>query len=73
MHIWIIFTVFAAFVQNIRFVLQRNLHHAGMSASSATFARFIFGAPIAFMFLLFLSFNFDYRLPTFQSHFFTFY
>ena len=43
-----------------------------MSAGSATFARFIFGAPIAFMFLLFLIFNFDYRLPTFQSHFFYF-
>ena len=69
MQIWIIFTVFAAFVQNIRFVLQRNLHHAGMSASSATFARFIFGAPIALMFLLFLIFNFDYHLPTFEPNF----
>ena len=72
MQIWIIFTIFAAFVQNIRFVLQRNLHHAGMSASSATFARFIFGAPIALMLLVFLIFNFDYHLPRFQSHFFYF-
>ena len=71
MQIWIIFTVFAAFVQNIRFVLQRNLHHAGMSASSATFARLIFGAPIALMFLIFFFFIFYYNLLIFVHIFFT--
>ncbi len=72
MQIWIIFTVFAAFVQNIRFVLQRNLHHSGMTPSSATFARFIFGAPIAITFLVILLFNFDYNLPQFTPNFFFF-
>ena len=72
MQLWILFTIFAAFVQNFRFMLQRNLHFSGLTPTGATFARFIFGAPIALFFLTFLMINFDYELPKSQPKFFYF-
>lgn len=44
---WIAFTVFAAAMQTLRFVLQKRLKGAGLSATGATFARFLFAAPVA--------------------------
>jgi len=70
MQLWIIFTISAAFVQNLRFMLQRNLNHSGLTPTGATFARFIFGAPIAAILLFILLTNFDYPLPSTQTKFF---
>ena len=70
MQLWIIFTISAAFVQNLRFMLQRNLNHSGLTPTGATFARFIFGAPIAAILLFILLTNFDYPLPNTQAKFF---
>ena len=72
MQLWILLTIFAAFIQNFRFMLQRNLHFSGLTPTSATFARFIFGAPIALCFLIFLLLNLDYQLPKSQPKFFYF-
>jgi len=72
MQLWILLTIFAAFIQNFRFMLQRNLHFSGLTPTSATFARFIFGAPIALCFLTFLLLNLDYQLPKSQPKFFYF-
>jgi drug/metabolite transporter (DMT)-like permease len=72
MQLWKLFTIFSAFVQNFRFMLQRNMHLSGLTPTSATFARFIFGAPIAFLFLTFLLINLDYQLPRSQPKFFYF-
>jgi drug/metabolite transporter (DMT)-like permease len=45
--LWIAFTVVAAFLQTLRFVLQKRLAATGLSPAGATFARFLFAAPIA--------------------------
>ncbi|PHP69119.1 hypothetical protein CSC94_03880 [Zhengella mangrovi] len=50
MEAWIVITVAAAFVQNIRSSLQKHLKGA-MGTTGATFVRFGFGAPFALLFL----------------------
>lgn len=47
MSLWIAFTLFAAAVQTVRFMLQKQLKGVGLSTGGATFARFLFAAPIA--------------------------
>ncbi len=50
MPVWVIITFSAAFLQNIRSVLQKHLKGA-MGTTGATFVRFAFGVPFAFFFL----------------------
>lgn len=45
--LWILATLAAALVQTGRFALQKRLKQAGLSAAGATFARFVFAAPLA--------------------------
>lgn len=47
MSLWVLFTLFAAATQTLRFMLQKQLKGAGLSTGGATFSRFLFGAPIA--------------------------
>ena len=47
MPIWIPVTIAAAFVQNVRFMLQKHLRGSGLSTGGATFSRFLFAAPLA--------------------------
>ncbi len=47
MQAWIYITLAAAFVQTLRFSLQKSLKTAGLSSGGATFARFIFAVPLA--------------------------
>jgi len=47
MELWILITILAAAVQTVRFVLQKRLKGLGLSTAGATFARFLFAAPIA--------------------------
>ncbi|ARE39626.1 putative transmembrane protein [Rhodovulum sp. P5] len=49
MAAWIPITLFAAFVQNLRFMLQKHLKATRLSTGGATFARFVFSAPLAFV------------------------
>ncbi len=49
MSLWVVATVLAALAQTTRFVLQKRLGQAGLSATGATFARFLYAAPLAFM------------------------
>ncbi|MFP1630097.1 EamA family transporter [Zhengella sp. ZM62] len=51
MEAWIVITIAAAFIQNIRSSLQKHLKGA-MGTTGATFVRFGFGAPFALVFLL---------------------
>jgi drug/metabolite transporter (DMT)-like permease len=44
--IWIPITVFAAFAQNLRFMLQKYLKATRLSTAGASFARFLYSAPI---------------------------
>ncbi|MEX5727161.1 drug/metabolite transporter (DMT)-like permease [Rhodovulum iodosum] len=46
MAAWIPITLFAAFVQNLRFMLQKHLKATRLSTGGATFARFIYSAPL---------------------------
>ncbi len=47
MDIWIPVTLLAALAQTARFGLQRQLKTTGLSTAGATFARFIYSAPLA--------------------------
>ncbi|MEM9394251.1 MAG: EamA family transporter [Pseudomonadota bacterium] len=46
MSLWIPVTIFAAFAQNLRFMLQRHLKVTTLSTGGATFARFLYSAPL---------------------------
>lgn len=46
MDLWIPVTLAAAFFQTLRFMLQKHLSAAALSASGATFARFVYSAPL---------------------------
>ena len=46
MSLWIWITIFAAFMQNIRFMLQKYLRGASLSTGGATFSRFLFSSPL---------------------------
>lgn len=46
MDLWIIATLAAAFFQTLRFMLQKQLAGAALSATGATFARFVYSAPV---------------------------
>ncbi|MEL6913461.1 MAG: EamA family transporter [Pseudomonadota bacterium] len=43
---WIPVTLFAAFIQSLRFVLQKQLRTRALSTAGATFARFLFAWPL---------------------------
>ncbi len=46
MEAWIAFSVAAALAQTARFMLQKQLTLAGLSTGGATFARFVYSAPL---------------------------
>ncbi|MDA7427973.1 DMT family transporter [Primorskyibacter aestuariivivens] len=46
MELWIIVTLAAAFFQTLRFMLQKHLSGVSLSAAGATFARFLYSAPL---------------------------
>lgn len=43
---WALVAALAALAQTVRFILQKRLTQTGLSASAATFARFVFAAPV---------------------------
>ena len=49
MSLWVFVTLLAAAAQTTRFVLQKRLGQGGLSATGATFARFLYAAPLAFL------------------------
>ncbi len=51
MSLWIPITLFAAFMQNLRFMLQKHLKDTRLSTGGATFSRFVFAAPLAVLFV----------------------
>lgn len=50
MPLWIPITIAAAFLQNLRSALQRQLAQ-DLTATSATYVRFLFGLPVAILYL----------------------
>ncbi len=63
METWVVITIAAAFFQNVRSTLQKYLKgHIG--TTGATFVRFGFGLPFAFLFLAILHYGVGFSLPT---------
>ena len=46
MALWIFVSVFSAFMQNLRFMLQKHLKATKLSTGGATFSRFLFSSPL---------------------------
>lgn len=46
MEAWVLITIAAALAQTFRFMLQKQLKLTGLSTGGATFARFVFSAPL---------------------------
>ena len=68
METWVLITVAAAFFQNVRSTLQKYLKgHIG--TTGATFVRFGYGLPFAFLFLAILYYGGGYPLPTLHFEF----
>jgi len=55
MSLWIPITLFAAFMQNLRFMLQKHLKDTRLSTGGATFSRFVFAVPFALALVLILT------------------
>ena len=69
MSAWIVITIAAAFLQNIRSVLQKHLKGA-LSTTGATFVRFGFGLPFAYAYLAALAWIAGYPVPVPHTTFF---
>lgn len=69
MQTWIVITVAAAFLQNIRSAMQKHLKGV-MGTTGATFVRFGYGVPFALLYLAILWRGFDRPLPVPDAHFF---
>ena len=52
MPLWIPVTIFAAFAQNLRFMLQRHLKATELSTGGATLSRFLFSFPLVALIVL---------------------
>ena len=72
MEAWIPITFAAAFFQNLRFMLQKVLKDSTLSAGGATFARFLYGAPLAAMLLVVLLWSKGHHIPAISLEFLAF-
>jgi len=72
MEPWVFFTVVAALAQTFRFMLQKWLTLAGLSAGGATFARFVFSAPIVILMVFLYSQVSDQSIPSMPDRFWKF-
>jgi drug/metabolite transporter (DMT)-like permease len=71
MELWIPITIFAAFMQNLRAALQKHLKDK-LSTAGATFTRFLYGAPIALLYLFGLLVFGNYSVPSMTPGFVNF-
>lgn len=63
MELWVPITIAAAFLQNVRSMLQKHLK-GRLSTAGATYVRFVFAAPLAALYVAVLHFAFGLPLPT---------
>lgn len=69
---WILFTLAAATLQTGRFMVQKHLSDTGLSGAGATFARFVFAAPVAAAFLVGLLWRSGQPMPDLPPVFWVF-
>ncbi|NKB26614.1 MAG: EamA family transporter [Rhodobacteraceae bacterium] len=72
MDAWIPITLTAAAAQTVRYMLQKHLSVTGLSAGGATFARFVFSAPLVALFLLAYVTLRQVEVPAFSTRFWAF-
>lgn len=72
MELWVILSVSAAFFQAVRFMLQKHLSQIKLSASGATFARFVYSAPLALLAGFLYLRSSGHELPSLQQSFWLF-
>ena len=72
MSLWVFVTLLAAAAQTTRFVLQKRLGQAGLSPTGATFARFLYAAPLAFIVALVTRAVLEVPLPAMNATFWAF-
>lgn len=68
MELWIPITIAAAFIQNLRFMLQKHLKGA-LSTNGVTYARFVWAVPLALAFLLIYARYSGQELPSLHGKF----
>lgn len=66
---WIPITLFAAFLQNLRSLTQKQLKDR-LGTTGATFARFVFGLPFGVFGLAVLHFSFGFDIPATNQEFY---
>ncbi|MGH7003655.1 MAG: hypothetical protein ACREIP_06880 [Alphaproteobacteria bacterium] len=66
--LWIPITIAAALLQNIRTALQKHLK-GRLSTNAATYTRYVFGFPLAILYLVVLTAGFGLALPAFNWSF----
>ena len=69
---WALFAFGAAFVQNLRFMLQKHLAATGLSPAGATFARFVWSAPLVLIAVWVLMRSGGYQMPPLSARFYGF-
>lgn len=69
MEYWIPVTIAAALAQALRFTLQKKLKQSGLTTTGATFARFVYSAPIVALIALGYSRISQQPLPPIQAAF----
>lgn len=72
MSLWVVVSIFAAFMQNLRFMLQRHLKSTRLSTGGATFSRFLFSAPIVAVLLIVYLLVRGVEFPDLTGRFFRF-
>ena len=72
METWVWITIFAALAQTVRFMLQKHLKDTKLSTAGATFARFVFSAPLVLVIALVYAQSTDQALPDVGAPFFAF-
>lgn len=68
-ELWIVISVAAAAFQTVRFMLQKVLSTATLSAAGATFSRFVYSAPFILAFLAFYLASSGKTMPGFTAAF----
>lgn len=63
MELWILIAIAAAFFQNVRFMLQKVLSTGSLSATGATFSRFVYSAPLVWLLLFVYTVAVNVTLP----------
>lgn len=70
MSLWVAISIFAAFMQNLRFMLQKHLKSTQLSTGGATFSRFLFSAPLAALLVFLYARVTNQALPSFSGTFY---